>query len=140
MISQSFRSLEARIPGMRKMWGTSIAADTVYVAHAVAQDHLPEQPFEHMGNLCAGVYTGMLLGYAITIKYEDRPLMQHPGRVRTIAAAGSLAIGLVANSIMETRMGSFANVPDTADFAYGVIASAIAGAMGPTMPKNEQQV
>lgn len=40
-------------------------------------------------------------------------------------------MGVIANGLVETKLGAAVNVPDSLDFAYGVVASGIFGAIAP---------
>jgi hypothetical protein len=106
---------------------------------------LPE-PFDyanHAGNVMAGAAFGNLFGNLAAAAYvdlvpEDR---QTAGRMRLAAAALATTVALAANAVVETRIGlsltpesfaAFAGTPDAIDFAYGVGAAAITGAIAPT--------
>ena len=128
-------------PSARKMVGLFLGSSALYMGGTIGElrNCLPE-PFDlpdHLGNVVAGTAIGSVVAIIGSAAAEavarngSSDLRKSPLRFRALMAAGSMALGAIANGLTETKLGVIVNVPDQIDFAYGVIASGIFGAVAP---------
>lgn len=86
----------------------------------------------------AGVFIGHTaavfgagLAEKAVIEHSLPDIRDKPSHFRAAVACGAMVIGAIANGLVETKIGTTVNTPDSIDFIYGVVTSGIVGATAP---------